>query len=209
MAKVRNPLLSDAANGSLGNITFRSGRGGAVVSLKPRPLYIPTAKRIQSADRLRKANADWRDLDADTRAWWEDHAIAGSSGHATFVGCSCRAQIFGDWIIPQPVITPSAAPLGYHYTWFLDTDPLLQIDFELSTFGVNYSSFWFYRPKDYPGHQVDHTRRLFVTADLSATSPMFADGPWVTQPCRWWIELVDPNSYLPGPVYTLDTLPPD
>jgi len=82
MVKVRGPLFSSQASGSIGNgtIQYRTTRNGpqAVIPSagKPKANPVPTPNQAERRAEFKAIAADWARLEADTKAYWSQIASA-------------------------------------------------------------------------------------------------------------------------------------
>lgn len=82
MVRVRGPLFSHQASGSIGNgtIQFRTTKHGAQVILpgagKPTANRTPTANQAETRAQFKGIAADWRALGAELKAYWSAQASA-------------------------------------------------------------------------------------------------------------------------------------
>jgi len=77
MTKLRGPLMSISATGSIGRtITYRATRWGARAQHHSVPRAAPSTAQLAERQRRRDAGATWRALDAPTRAKWGALAAA-------------------------------------------------------------------------------------------------------------------------------------
>lgn len=95
MAKLRGPLMSISATGSIASLlTYRATRTGSVVQRPPIPRAPPTFPQTSERARCAATAANWRTLDAAARAPWDALATArGSSPWITFFTESTIQQI--------------------------------------------------------------------------------------------------------------------
>jgi len=71
MAKVRNPLQSFAASGSIADmLTFRQSSGRAIVSRKTAPSGAPSAPQSARRDRYKIGSTYWQTLSPSEKAAW-------------------------------------------------------------------------------------------------------------------------------------------
>jgi hypothetical protein len=72
VAKVRHPLHSISASGSVGGVvTFRNTKAGAVVTAKPKSYKAETPAQLVQQARMKAASATWKTLNAADRKSWQ------------------------------------------------------------------------------------------------------------------------------------------
>jgi len=82
MVKVRGPLFSNQASGSMarGTIQYRTTKKGAQVILpgagKKTTNRAPTANQAAHQDQFKGIASDWRALAPETKTYWSDRASA-------------------------------------------------------------------------------------------------------------------------------------
>lgn len=86
MAKVKHPLHSISASGSIGGaLSFQQHRTRSVVTSKPRSYAANTAAQLENQQRMRDAKIAYDALNAQEKIWWNDLAIKyGRSAWACF-----------------------------------------------------------------------------------------------------------------------------
>lgn len=124
MATARGPLLSIAASGSVGKLTFSelaqhraavaAARGHShIIRRKPRrPKTGPTAAQLAQRARIKAAALAWKTLDANTQARWKAKGItvyAASRNGLAFRLLHGYALFMTEWITQN--ITAPALPL--------------------------------------------------------------------------------------------------
>jgi len=73
MAKIRSPLFSVGASGTVGRkLTFRRTANGALAQATPTPTGPPTSAQLYERNRVREAADLWRTMDAPTKAIWRN-----------------------------------------------------------------------------------------------------------------------------------------
>ena len=84
MVKVRGPLFSNQASGSIGNgtIQFRTTKRGAQVVLpgagKPTGNRTPTPNQTETRDQFKGIAAEWQDMTPELKAYWSTQATTKS-----------------------------------------------------------------------------------------------------------------------------------
>lgn len=75
MAKIRGPLCSVGASGTIGaTVTFRQLRGQSVAQKPPVPTGPASNQQLQERQRLRDARNGWNSLDPLDQSDWADYA---------------------------------------------------------------------------------------------------------------------------------------
>lgn len=98
MARLRGPLLSIAASGTIGGVvTFESRSGGPVARLKPASKKPASYAQIQHRAMVTVCAATWATLSTDDKARWQ--AIAASHG------LPVMAKFLHEWIAQQSTAT--------------------------------------------------------------------------------------------------------
>lgn len=91
MAKLRGPLMSIAASGTIGGmVTFESRSGGPVARLKPSSTKPASYSQIQHRANVSVCAATWQTLSAPDKARWQ--AIAAN------LGLPVMAKFMHEWI---------------------------------------------------------------------------------------------------------------
>lgn len=91
MAKIKHPLHSLSAAGSVGKICFASptvgGRASSVARMKPSiGRNGRTRAQLLNQEAFRAAMTAWRGLSAEDSQWWTSRArVAGIAAHSYFV----------------------------------------------------------------------------------------------------------------------------
>jgi len=120
MAKVINPLMSQAARGKVGGIVFNQWRGFAVVKGLRSPTQPNTPAQLNARARLASCSAAWGALSSTERAAWQQYAIdhletdwTGQPKRLTsqnwFVRCTTRLLLVGGAQVDTPPATVAPA----------------------------------------------------------------------------------------------------
>ena len=107
MAKVKGPLFSLTAFGTVGNLlTFRRTPGKVAVYLKPVPTDPESGAQLWQRGNFASAVSAWGALSGASKAWWNMYAAGGKvSGYICFV----RDYLRGG----EPYVPPSQCNDGY------------------------------------------------------------------------------------------------
>lgn len=101
MARVKGPLFSIAASGSIaGLLTFNPGKKSTTARRQPAAYPPPSANQLATRQKVRDAAAAWRALDPLDRAEWS--VLAHNSGRLPF------AKYLLEWF--AQACTPTTPP---------------------------------------------------------------------------------------------------
>lgn len=117
MAKFTPGPAVAEVRGSVGGTTFSRNRYGAYMRFRAKPTVATSEEAIAAKARMTNATTGWQFRTAAQRLAWNQWArenpIVGSlgfpqaaTGHAAFVGSSCRMQLLGETPLVLPPITP-------------------------------------------------------------------------------------------------------
>lgn len=160
MAKLRRPLNSERARGSLGDVIFSESNNVNYARRKTIPRYEQTAKRKAVATDLTAASRLWSALTEEGKAKWEDFAdsVTKSDVWGTpiklpafswFVGCYMNLRAVG-FIKPPSITNPTKppTPTGIAFNWRNYPDhPRLVIGITGANQATGYRAKIFWNPK--------------------------------------------------------------
>jgi hypothetical protein len=103
MAKVKNPLFSEAASGALGGLQYSGNGYGNIVSRRSITPHLMTPLQTEARSRLKFAQSAWVALTDIEKAAWQAFATPPETGRNTFVAHWIRWQIMNLPGNPEPV----------------------------------------------------------------------------------------------------------
>jgi hypothetical protein len=138
MAKVKAPLMSEAAVGTLGGITYRNNGYGPYVSRRPVAPHLMTPTQTLRRSQLKLAHSAYMSLSDNQKAEWESVRVPPETGRNLYIACAMRALATG---LPAPTSIDRSVP-EHHLSDFelvaaQKSPPFFQIDWIYSgTFGA-------------------------------------------------------------------------
>jgi len=141
MARVKQPLLSSEASGTVGGLEFKRSSYGTVVSRRSIAPHIQTPAALAVRDNLHIAHAAWLALPDSARAAWRHLAPARITGRLSFISAFIQAKTLAMLLPDNPTpahadvklgpITVQYCPNPYPYIQFL-FDPQGDLDCPVS-----------------------------------------------------------------------------
>lgn len=111
MAKLKNPLFSESAQGALGGLEYRNGTYGPIVGRRSiTPHKMTSAQGLQRA-MLKRAHYAWTWLTDADRAAWCAFATYPMTGRNAYVGAYCKLAPTGYTPTSRPSILTSYSRL--------------------------------------------------------------------------------------------------
>lgn len=126
MARVKNPLFSEAATGQLGGLLFRNGTYGPIVSRRSITPSLMTPAQCAQRARLKLAHSAWNALTDDNRRAWDAIATYPATGRNTYIRAYTILNKLGyaPHASPNPAETPTAIAVK---SAFIDVGPPVSV----------------------------------------------------------------------------------
>jgi hypothetical protein len=159
MARVKYPLMSEQATGTVGGLTFRNNGYGPCVSARPVSPHLRTPIQTVRRGQLSQAHRAWEALSDSDRAAWESVRIPPASGRNLYIGCYCRAAIAGSTPSNKPNRTPSNGRITEPEVIYATTNPCEML-LHWTWTGTQNSMLFIYQLSTFSGRETPKPRKL-------------------------------------------------
>jgi hypothetical protein len=205
MAKVKAPLFSESASGTIGGLTYKDNGYGAVVGRRSITPALLTPKQSAHRVSFTLAQHAWITLDENTKTAWNNLAMPPLTGRNLFVGRYSR------WLdlelpgIPTPVIHSAETTIEIiRYFWESPGSNLIYMEFHNS--GELNNIFTLYTLPTFSHRSTPTPSKMQLTGSIPAyTEEVFFVAKCYAPVCHIQYEIMDIVS---GASYGRISIPP-